>query len=408
MKTFPSIICVYTQSMKLWKNYKNTSISIFQTAIVIMMMSNSYIYNIDKYIEYLFFPFLCLMIGLSVLWDIYFVKRILYFVRLYRESMEESKTDIFGNSSEAALHYKVEIVKYFFLIMIGLMEICTFGMYESIFLVISLDHNQINNCTIGTIYSIDLLVIANPIAAVFLSLGNTATIFSGALVICLMRYLDVKYHDVNAKTFPFIRCMFVVTSLLGVALIVAGSVPQLFILQKMLYLVTFSVYFYLWVKQSRTFYKTLKWRSVEFKVRGRSSQMVRRSIKSCYHFAFIMTLMGIGFLSMLLNLFLHISFFIIATAVYYGPCLFHHLYGTPYYEPLLTSNQQIEYLHISSEIVAWFSAILVVITYIVIGSPYIFLTIAFFGGKLWKALKYRFGRVRTRFTPSLTDPLLIT
>ena len=382
MKTFPSIICVYTQSMKLWKNYKNTSISIFQTAIVIMMMSNSYIYNIDKYIEYLFFPFLCLMIGLSVLWDIYFVKRILYFVRLYRESMEESKTDIFGNSSEAALHYKVEIVKYFFLLMISIIEISSFGMYESSFLVISLDHNQIINCTIGTIYNNDFEVITDPIAAILTAIGNASSVFTLAPIICLMRYLDVKYHDVNGKTFPFIRCMLVVTSLLGVALIVSGSVPQLFILQKMLYLVTFSVYFYLWVKQTRTFYKTLKWRSVEFKVRGRSSQMVRRSFKSCYHFAFIMSLMGTAILSMLLNWFLRISFFIIATGIYNGPCLFHHLYGTPYYEPLLTSNQQIEYLHISSEIVLGISTILIAITCIVISSQYIFVTTAFFGGKL--------------------------
>ena len=371
-------------------------------------MSNDYIHNFKSYIEYLFILCVCIMIGLSVLWDIYFVKRILYFVRLYRESMEESKTDIFGNSSEAALHYKVEIVKYFFLLIISIIEICSFGMFESSFLVISLDHNQIINCTIGTIYNTDLKVIANPIAAVFLSLGNAATIFSLALVICLMRYLDVKYHDVNGKTFPFIRCMLVVTSLIGVALIVAGSVPQLFILQKMLYPVVNTVYFYLWAKQTQIFYKTLKWRSVEFKVRGRSSQMVRRSVKSCYHFAIIMSLMGIGFLSVLVHGFLQISFFIIATAVYYGPCLFHDLYGTPYYEPLLTSNQQIEYLHISSEIVAWISTILIVIAFIVIGSQYLFVTIAFFGGKLWKALKYRFGRVRTRFTPSLTDPLLIT
>ena len=370
------------------------------------MISNSHIQHIDKYLEYLFFPFLCITIGLSVLWDIYFVKRILYFVRLYRESMEKSKTDIFGNSSEAALHYKVEIVKYFFLIMISIIEIYAFGMFESSLLVISLDHNQINNCTIGTIYNIDLQFIADPIAAVVLSLGNASLVFSVALVICLMRFLDVKYHDVNGKTFPFIRCMLVVTSLIGVALIVAGSVPQLFILQKMLELIANTVYFYFWAKQ--TFYKTLKWRSVEFKVRGRNSQMVRRSFKSCYNFAFIMSFIGIALVSMLLNWFLDLSFFIIATAVYSGPCLFHHLYGTLYYEPLLTSNQQIEYLHISGEIMSGISTILIAITCLVISSQYIFVTTAFFGGKLWKALKYRFGRVRTRFTPSLTDPLLIT
>ena len=343
-----------------------------------------------------------------MLWDIYFVKRILYFVRLYRESIEESKTDIFGNSSVAALHYKVEIVKYFFLIMISIFEISSFGMLQFCFLVISFDHNQINNCTIGTIDNIDIQVIANPFAAVIFALGNASLVSTFALVICLMRYLDVKYHDINGRTFPFIRCMLVITILLCFALIITGSVPQLFIFHRLLELVVNTVYLYLWAKQTRTFYKTLKWRSVEFKVRGRSSQMVKISIKSCYHFAFIMSLMGIGFLGILLNGFLHISFFIITTVIYYGPCLFHHLYGTSYYEPLLTSNQQIETLRLSSEIASGISSISVATSYILVGSQYIFITTAFFGGKLWNALKYRFGRVRTRFTPSLTDPLLIS
>ena len=348
------------------------------------------------------------MIGLSLLWDIYFVKRILYFVRLYRESMEESRTDIFGNSSERALHYKVEIVKYLFLIMINIIEITSFGMYEISFLFFSLDHNQINNCTIVTIHNSDLQAIANPITTVFTDLGNASFIFTLALLICLMRYLNDKYHDINAKTFSFIRRMLVITFLLCIALFVTGSVPQLFILQRLFDLVIRAIYLCLWAKQARTFYKTLKWRSVEFKVRGRSSQIVRRSIKSCYHFASIMSLMGIGFLSILLNGFLHISSFIIMTVIYYGPCLFHHLYGTSYYEPLLSYKQQIDTIYISSEIVSGISTILVAIASIVISSQYLFATAAFFGEILWNALKYRFGRVRTRFTPSLTDPLLIT
>ena len=102
---------------------------------------------------------------------------------------------------------------------------------------------------------------------------------------------------INAEAFPFIRCMLVVSTLICIALIVTRSVLQLFILRRLLDFVVHPVYLCLYAKQARTFYKTLKWRSVEFKVRGRSSQMVRRSIKSCYHFAFIMSLMEISFLS---------------------------------------------------------------------------------------------------------------
>ena len=373
-------------------------------------MSNHYILRIENGIEYFFFALVCIFILLSVLWIVYFVKRILYFVRSYHRSIEESATDILGNSSEAALYYKVEIVKFSLLLLVNFFESMTIVMFEFSFFIISSDpiHNETDNCTIKDTYNPDFNILANPVAAVFAAIGNTTLIWSLVLVICLMRYLEVKFHNVNGETLPFIRCILVVSLLAGVVLIVTESVSQLFIFEKLLEPVVGSVYFVLWAKQTNTFYKTLKWRTVEFKVRGRSRETVERSIKSRYHFAVIMSSMGIGFLCILLHASLQIYSFIIMTVVYYGPCLFHHLYGTAYYKPLLTSEQQIETLRLISEIVSEISTVLLVISSIVIVTPYLFVTTAFFGGKLWKALKFRFGRVRTRFTPSLTDPLLIT
>ena len=139
-----------------------------------------------------------------------------------------------------------------------------------------------------------------------------------------------------------------------------------------------------------------------------SCHIIKRSVKNCNYFGVMMCVMGIGILCIFVSEFLEKYFFLISTAVRYGPCLFHHFYGTAYYEPLLTTKQQIEALNLSNEIVSRIVTALEVIALVTVGSQYLFATTAFFGGNLWKKLKYRFGRVRTRFTPDFTNPLLIT
>ena len=206
----------------------------------------------------------------------------------------------------------------------------------------------------------------------------------------------------------YIRCFLLVSSLVGIHWIITGSIPQLFILQELFAPVIIIIYFCIWVKQTRIFYKTLRWRCVEYKIRGVNSQIIKRSIKSYHHFAVFMSMMGIGLLSLISYTITDNVFFTITIAIHYGPCLFHHLYGTPISKPLLTANKQINALNLSIEIVLRIETALLLVVYLSIGLQYILVSIGFFGAKLWKSLKYRFGKVRTRFTPSLTDPLLIT
>ena len=346
-----------------------------------------------------------------MLWNVYFVKRILYFIRLYRESMEEAKTDIFGNSSELAVHYKVEIVKYAFLLAINIIEISAMVMYGLGSHSMTRQNKStriISNCTIGNTFNIELHdLIGNPIAKIFLSFAQADLIISMAPVIYLMKYLDVTYHNINGKPFRFIKSFLPISSLIGLSLIVTGSVPQLFILHEFYEPIVEFVYFCLWFRQTRTFYRTLKWRSVEFQVRGRSTQMVRRSIKGYRQFAFIMSLMGIGIVCIILTEFLETYFFLFLTLVRYGPCLFHHLYNTPLYQPLFNTQLQLEALHTSNTVFSKIETILSIISPLSIGLQYVFVTIIFFSERLLRKQNYRFGRVRTRFTPNLTNPLLI-
>ena len=163
----------------------------------------------------------------------------------------------------------------------------------------------------------------------------------------------------------------------------------------------------MWISQTRTFFRTLKWRYLEFQVRGRSTQMVMRSIKSYRQFAFIMSLLGIEIVCIILTVFLETYFFLFLTAVRYGPCLFHHLYNIPLYQPSFNTQLQLETLHTSNTIILRIEITLGIIASFTIGLQYFLVTIVFFGEKLLRRMNYRFGRVRTRFTPNLTNPLLI-
>ena len=209
-------------------------------------MLNHYFQNISNDIYLLIVPYICLLFILSLVWDVYFVKMIVYYVRLYRECMKEANTDIFGNASELALHYKTEIVKYAFMLAINAFEFIAVLTFELGYWISSKPSNyQINyNCTTGNIYNLDVFrVISDPIAAVATSFGEAAFLISLALVICLMKYLDVIYHDIHGKPFKDVHRFLLVSSLVGISLIITRSIPQLFILQALLESVIVLIYF---------------------------------------------------------------------------------------------------------------------------------------------------------------------
>ena len=162
---------------------------------------------------------------------------ILHFVNLYRASVLEAKSDVSGNASELALHYKVEIAKYIFLLAINVTECIGLVAYEASVLATSLYSNFdiFGNCTTGDVHNTEFpLIILNPIGGVLESIGSigfVGLLFSFSLVICLMKYLDTTYHDINGKLMPVIKYILSLSCFIGIALIVAGFVPQLFLLQ---------------------------------------------------------------------------------------------------------------------------------------------------------------------------------
>ena len=363
---------------------------------------------IGKDVVYFMFFSVFMYGGLWALWNVYLAKRIIHFVNLYKKSVEDSKTDLFNNCAELALHYKVEIVKYTFMLALSNNEIGGFLMF-----IIGVGLTNLNptnatsyNCT-NRIENTDLHVIGTPIETVFISVGQVGLLLSLAIVTCLLKYLDAAYHDINNQSLKSTKIILLISCVIGALRIITGSFYQSFILERLIYPIIMLIYFSFWAKQTRTFYKTLKWQSVEFKVRGRSSQIVKRAIKSSHHFAVIMCLMGFGALCITFAEIVA-DYFFIFTLFTYCPKLLNQFYGTPDYEPLFTTKPQIDVLTLFNEIKTGIQTILSLIAFLIITSQFALVTFAFFGGMFVKKLKYRFGRVRTRFTPNLTDPLLIS
>ena len=363
--------------------------------------------NID--LEYFLFFYSFLFAGITTLWNIHFAKRIQYFVTKYRKYVESAKNDILNNYTELALHCKVEIVKYAFLVTINITEVSSliifiFGLGQT--------HVNLNNTTSNTchsrIYNTELQVISDtPMKAVFISVGHVGFLMSLALVTCLMKYLDATYHNINEQPVKFIKIFMTVSCIAGVLLFVSGSIHQSFILERLAYPIIMLTYTCIWIKIARNFHKTLKWRSIEFKVRGRNSQIVRRAIRSSNHFAIVMSLLGIGAICLTLTSIVD-DYFFIFTLFAYCPKIVAQLYGTPHYTPLFTTKLQIDALVLSSKITSEICIVLSVIAYLAMTSQYLLVTFVFFGRMIVIKLKYRFGRIKTRFTPSLTNPLLIS
>ena len=101
-------------------------------------------------------------------------------------------------------------------------------------------------------------------------------------------------------------------------------------------------------------------------------------------------------------------FFMIAVAIYDGPCLFNYLYGTAFYEPLLTTQKQIDALKLTNRILSYIATFLVLTASVLLGLEYTAATFVYFGRSLLKKLKTRFCKVRTRFTPRLSSTGLQT
>ena len=348
----------------------------------------------------------------SIIWNVYFVRKIVQYIRSYRHCVEKAKSDPFGNLSEKAFHHKSEFIKYVFLLIINITECGSMSLFvlgDSLAEISKAYRLTDVNCTkmLTQFFKVETkLMYGNPINSILLSIGQSGVLVFLALGICLMKFLHENFHNIHSTAFHSIRRLLVVTCLLEVLLITTGSVPQLMIINIVLVPILSFIYFLIWVKHTRMFYRTLRWRSVELRIRSNNERLVRRAVISCHQFLVVMCCFGIAILCLNLSEFLDNIFALLTIVLQNGPCLFNHLYGTAYYKPVLVTEQQIEAFRLAYDIEDSAPFILESIAFILLGSQYLLCTAVFFGRILINQLKYRYGYVQTRFTPNLTQRLL--
>ena len=371
-------------------------------------------------VEYIMvIPVISGLLLLSLFWDFHLVKEIGRCFKSYRGNVEKAKSNPLDNYETIAHCYKTEMIKYVFLLLINITEFVSmpiYGLGAALTTIPNIDNydlssNQvsIHNCTSQLIQakSFELQLILNPINSIIVSIGQIGFMYSIVFGICLMKFLHKTFHDINSNPFPYIMRLLSATGLVAVLLIISGAIPQLMILHKLLKPTVQIILSCIWFQHTRIFYKTLKWRVVEFKVRGCSKRLLRRSVVSCNQFAVIMTCIGIaGACLPLLAEILEQCFFLGVTALYYGPCLFNHLYGSPYYQPLIATPQQFKAFQLSTEYETYLNSFLLITACLAIASQYVLATVMFLAGIVGHKLGYRFGCVRTSFTPNLTSHLL--
>ena len=364
------------------------------------------------------FPVILIGGLLSTIWNMYFIKNIIYHVRIYRYCLKNARNDPFGNIQEAARNHKVDMVTNIFLLIINAAEFVTVFIYGLGAGIVAIPNSLLNNSYLSNgsipdcnnefhLQTLDLkLSLANPIFSALISIAQVGLIFSFAFGICLVKYLQIAYHEINTDPFKWIKRFLIITLLISIFLAISGSVPQLMIFEKLVEPVIVFVYFIIWLSCNRTFYKCLRWRSIEYRVRGRSEMIVRRSVTSCQQFVIITSCMSIVYASFFIAEMLTQYFFLIAAAIYNGPCLFNYLYGTTYFKPLLNTQKQIDALNLTNEVFSYFVSFLVLTGSVLITVEYVLASVFVCGEILWIKMKSRLYRSCTRFTPTLHQSLL--
>ena len=382
------------------------------------MVNNNVLYYI-KYSQIIGLFSVILIVGLlSIIWNTYFIKQINYHFRMFRDCLKNIRNDSFGNIQETARIHKVDMITNIFLLLINAAEFATIIIYALGAGIVALPNSLSNNsypsnssitdCSHEfSLQTLDLkLSLANPIFPVLISISQVGLIFSFAFGICLVKYLQIAYHEIDIDPFKWIKRFLIITSLISIFHAISGSVPQLMIFDKLVEPIIVSIYFIIWLRCNRTFYKCLRWRSIEYRVRGRSETIVRRSVISFHQFAIISSCMSIVYACFFIAEMITQYFFLVTVAIYNGPCLFNYLYRTTYFEPLLNTQKQIDALNLTNEVFSYFVTFFVFTGSALITVEYILASVFIFGKILWMKLRSRFYKSRTRFTPPLHESLL--
>ena len=93
------------------------------------MANHNILYFIKALQMISFYPCIVFAFILSSIWNVFFIKRLVFLVKIYRKCLKNAKTDPIRNFTEEARIYKIEIVTKIFLLIINVIEFTIILMY---------------------------------------------------------------------------------------------------------------------------------------------------------------------------------------------------------------------------------------------------------------------------------------
>ena len=373
--------------------------------------------TIFKAIICLTVPLISIAALFNFIWNISIIKKIKLNAELKSNANERAKYDMFGNFARLAHNYKVEVVKYSFLLSVNIIELLTvsaisIGDISSYFYILK-NPSHFDKFVNTSICFKEYLNLPNtqmissivPPINFFLALGGVCFLFSMTLCTCLIKYLHDDYYDIKGS-FRWIK-RFLIFTIFPSFLLLFSAIKQLMIFQNVIEPVMHIIYFCILVRYSRKFHHNLKRRAIDLKIICKSKARIQGSIKLAHQFAIISTLNIFFFGCFIISNLLSKYIFVLSIFLYFAPCYSDYVFGRVIYTPPLTTHEQFKQIYLAFSIVNWISNFFGVCCSICISTLYILVSFFMFCKNIWRDLKMRFGYGNpTRFTPQLVQHLI--
>ena len=295
---------------------------------------------------------LAITLPIALYWEIVLLNKISRCIKFKKVAVKKISEDIDVHRNKQNLYNnETEIWKCVFLIFTTLLEVSTGILYYTKFLighywrVASKDRhypfNRGEHCGhIPNHFITSTFEAETDVLNTLDSLANCTDILVLALITCLMNYLTKRikkveylFGAVNNKRF------LPATVIVCIIMVILSSVYQLLNLGRMLFIVTSTVQFVIFVKTLKQFKLTLHMRSIQCLTQHGSNDKIQKQFR---YFTYTSSLLTIAMLFIFSSLIFNNMFDIVMSYVFFGKCFFpSNMIATwkPYREVLKTREQ---------------------------------------------------------------------
>ena len=305
--------------------------------------------------------FLIILIAIIILicgplWSVYFIKKARLNYKGYMKYLKLARTDSTNMYIQWAYCSRTEFNKYILLLSINITECGATVLYCIAYGLGEWLHNthqsfmfphraETHNCSQILLQGSNLhmyWITEIPLSLFIVSIGQVGFIFSMVLSLCLMKYIHAREYNRSSDYKVWNKRYVMIMALIVMCIIVLGTVPQFVLVQRVIDIIIGSIVYFKWVKQTRSFHQTLKMLAFDYQINRKRRDVCRRAILLVKKFKIIMSLNIVSFgLLILVELMEHLRL-TVTIGLYYGPCLFHYLYETPLYTPVITNKYQVK------------------------------------------------------------------